>query len=819
MQFATATTALSYRERAIQAAVTAKLTSFAAAYESNPAHAAKVASSLSKTSSALARFATLCDTNVVKQLAFVQPNFRMATLSCPFPAIGREGEEVFAGSLGDSMNLPCPVTIRMQDVRGDVISVSESKALVTKFNLPTSANDPLEEEGPPLPEGEDGTPPGPDRIKITIDTEGQEPCFVAIPKVLPITSGVAMTFDDPTQMITQVKELPPTLFPSDSLPAVWYKSLRYGTKNMGNHSLQSADTMFCYERLEKTEFTSENRNLSARFTTIVTFLNPDDPLYHEVAQHVLAEKEKATVAYGTKLLELAPAEVPPALPGAGLAGGPQAPLAAGSEYNRLLFEGLKDCINSTKATTILTGVEREKQSEAEDAERFYSILFASVRDAIDEDGKPTKIFVKAKLQPQFLEVLKAQKNSKATQFMQEAIESIAAELAMSNDKYAADSNIFPRMFDQPMVAALRTAKWEYGHTVMNPTGVTSNIGLHHLAPVRTWGAIYKSRQEGETKLIQQEQVGEDKSRIGAKTTELYHYGCMGSLSDLNETLGNFFALMCTIAEIDPEHPPLLWTEITQFAMLFRAKDGKQWAATHRNMREVMFNVIQDIQSTIAGFVSEAHKTSYKTAMKTGATISPQIFDMAIKQATHIRANLLNQILLQVAGPYKEVHAIYNMFQPPDMKKDNTKKRDASSDGTPSTPESRNRPFQQTSSNRSNSNTVTPSGSPGSSASTSSGPPLPAKTVLVHEHPIPNRLPHPGSIFPHPTRPNTYTIMCGRGAYAERSCPMPGCNYFHFPSQLTQVPRELKEKLKTWVSSQPKVTWHPDVANWVSSAGR
>ena len=111
----------------------------------------------------------------------------------------------------------------MQDVRGDVISISESKALVTKFNLPTSANDPLEEEGPPLPEGDDGTRPGPDRIKITIDTDGQEPCFVAIPKVLPITSGVAMTFDDPTQMITQVKELPPTLFPSDSLPAVWYK--------------------------------------------------------------------------------------------------------------------------------------------------------------------------------------------------------------------------------------------------------------------------------------------------------------------------------------------------------------------------------------------------------------------------------------------------------------------------------------------------------------------------------------------------------------------------------------------------------------------
>ena len=88
----------------------------------------------------------------------------MATLSCPFPAVSHDNEEVFAGSLGDSMEFPCPVTIRMKDVRSDVVSVSESRALVTKYNLPTSTNNPLEEEGPPFPEGEDGTPPGRDRI-------------------------------------------------------------------------------------------------------------------------------------------------------------------------------------------------------------------------------------------------------------------------------------------------------------------------------------------------------------------------------------------------------------------------------------------------------------------------------------------------------------------------------------------------------------------------------------------------------------------------------------------------------------------------------
>ena len=72
------------------------------------------------------------------------------------------------------------------------------------------------------------------------------------------------------------------------------------------------------------------------------------------------------------------------------------------------------------------------------------------------------------------------------------------------------------------------------HTVLHPEGIKVNFGLHHLAPPRTMSAIYKSRQEGEILLIQQEQVEEDKSRVTAKTTELYYMGRMGSLFEINE---------------------------------------------------------------------------------------------------------------------------------------------------------------------------------------------------------------------------------------------------------------------------------------------
>ena len=170
--------------------------------------------------------------------------------------------------------------------------------------------------------------------------------------------------------------------------------------------------------------------------------------------------------------------------------------------------------------------------------------------------------------------------------------------------------------------------WEHQHTVLHPEGVKTHFGIHHLAPPRTWTAAYKSRLEGAIKLIQQEQVEEDKSKCATKVTEIYHMGRMGSLEDINKTIGNFFALMHCIIIVDPAFPPLIWTEIAEFDKILRTDVGRTWADMHRNMKEVLFNVLQDIQSTLTDFVAESRKQGYKNAISAGKNISPQVFDMA-----------------------------------------------------------------------------------------------------------------------------------------------------------------------------------------------
>ena len=151
------------REAAIQAATAKKLQSFSQAYTPNPTQAGYIAKAMSKACNQLARTTNVCNYGLVKQLCFIQANNKLAILSSPFPTQGPEGEAIIAGSLGDSFDVICPVTIRLCDARGLVISVVTPKSYAVKpLDLPRmSQSNPIEFEGPPPTDGTQPEPAGP----------------------------------------------------------------------------------------------------------------------------------------------------------------------------------------------------------------------------------------------------------------------------------------------------------------------------------------------------------------------------------------------------------------------------------------------------------------------------------------------------------------------------------------------------------------------------------------------------------------------------------------------------------------------------------
>ena len=204
----------------------------------------------------------------------------MAVISCPFATQDAAGEDVIAGSLGDALDIICPVVIRMKDARGEIVGISSSRILAEKFKLPISTSNPLDKEGPePPPDSvEVAEPACPDRIKLDILDPSKQPCFVTMPRVFPFTPGYSVATNPPLAITTN-----PTLQGVDptTILHAWYETIRYGCLNLENYSIHKKDTLFVYEGLEKSEFIA-NRNLASRCTVGVEFPRYDEPLYTEI---------------------------------------------------------------------------------------------------------------------------------------------------------------------------------------------------------------------------------------------------------------------------------------------------------------------------------------------------------------------------------------------------------------------------------------------------------------------------------------------------------------------------------------------------------
>jgi hypothetical protein len=97
-------------------------------------------------------------------------------------------------------------------------------------------------------------------------------------------------------------------------------------------------------------------------------------------------------------------------------------------------------------------------------------------------------------------------------------------------------------------------------------------------------------------------------------------------------------------------------------------EGRRWFKLHRSIQELFFNLVQDIQSTIAGFVSVAGRQGYHNYRQEFKPIATEIFVNAqLQQGKQLCQDLQGTILTMTAGPYKEASFVFKIFQPPNTK--------------------------------------------------------------------------------------------------------------------------------------------------------
>jgi hypothetical protein len=101
-----------------------------------------------------------------------------------------------------------------------------------------------------------------------------------------------------------------------------------------------------------------------------------------------------------------------------------------------------------------------------------------------------------------------------------------AQCARSDLVWDASINLNPKMFDAPFTPALQNANFLERQLAFDTSAIKDKLTLAHFPPPRTQSIAYKQRHSDAQGILRQEQIGEDKSRIKAKMSDLDHYGRM-----------------------------------------------------------------------------------------------------------------------------------------------------------------------------------------------------------------------------------------------------------------------------------------------------
>ena len=195
------------------------------------------------------------------------------------------------------------------------------------------------------------------------------------------------------------------------------------------------------------------------------------------------------------------------------------------------------------------------------------------------------------------------------------------------------------------------------------------------------------------------------------------------------------------------------------------------------MKELMFNVAQEITSTIAGFVAVARNAKYKQALKDA--------DQSLRKSLHSQSNKeqLSEPISKEPSSQCKLVLTKKLPSPSSFFNRQTQPKSVQ----PKARQEINPPIE-TKIKRSNSHQWQ---NPKNPKQWEPKPPRPRRqydpiyrptreeNLQKSFHRRNSSSPPSRSHFPHPTKPNKFTLLCCRGAYDAKLCIYPTCNFFIF----------------------------------------
>jgi hypothetical protein len=148
------------------------------------------------------------------------------------------------------------------------------------------------------------------------------------------------------------------------------------------------------------------------------------------------------------------------------------------------------------------------------------------------------------------------------------------------------------------------------------------------APTDPGSASYQSRMEDGRLLIRQQLVGEDKSKLRRKQSELYYQGSLATAHDIKTTIANFWTFG-TWGFVDFDvNVPSVWEAMAELFFLLNSPAGRVWTGLHKSLPHVFLHLTIALQHMLSPFVALGHCLEYRQAVLAGQLLAVSAYKEA-----------------------------------------------------------------------------------------------------------------------------------------------------------------------------------------------
>jgi hypothetical protein len=606
---------------------------FSGTHPFDPEKAAKVAKALRHDIQITYRSAVIASPDTVCQFLFVNEG-NIHCITRPMVATDATNDTIYLASMSDTIGKSVPVQIHATEFRAYFTTLI-STADVTTLGLQHANELPDTIPGPVIDQGEEAAAPG--LIRLNWDRPPEHaPMISSLPKFIMVPIGVLIPSGP--WPVTQEKPEVTAAFPPIE---TWRKAQHYNYQNNDSFSVTKGGPLMDISQIAADQFRD---TIAEKASAEFLMVSATSQQYNNVESVINEYSDSAWAHLGSLLPDEAPT------PAVGTPTPPQQGL--GTEHIKQIVETIAQSSRSTR--------DKENSKTATDMNYRYQLLFARLSPS-QESGDCQPTVVPGDLNPEFEKIIKNATLSNALRELQELLRTANGKAASSHNRLDAEAAFGAEMIDGVFAAGLRNFNWMQESINTAPERVNQTINLACFAHPERNSLCFRQRIVNGHTVSSQEAVGEERSKMEKKTTELYTGGRLSTGRDITKAICNLRLLCKTICNNFEDSE--LWKAMARYEGILHSVQGKEWIdrAVGRENPQVALNLLVDLQDILTGFVRIANVPEYRQALASKENISPADYQKANVTGESLITNLSAAVQRSNYAAYEHMPPVAEAF--------------------------------------------------------------------------------------------------------------------------------------------------------------